>query len=322
LIYGVSFTCTGKPTGFYRDTNYCDIFHVCLANIQMKTYPCPQVGERFYFDQVSKRCEFSSRNASGCPANNYYQQMSTLIPQTTQAVNDVSNAWKVFARENDNFTCENKIDGFYASRWCNVFYRCFLGKQFEFLCAKQTNGDRTWWSQHSSTQELPVLSAYCEYPCALKKECTAPGGVLLDNLNPVNESLSEPKRIIDSCVSDNSTSGTNNPGEDIFTVPSVINECDGAANGALVSDTNYCNIFHVCIHGKRNDFRCAKASINSYDLWWNSNTQRCDWPCNVQCDKEIFNDVKNATQIAVLDKNNCISSQHTTISNGYPRKLY
>ena len=52
-------------------------------------------------------------------------------------------------------------------------------------------------------------------------------------------------------------------------------------------------------------------------------TQRCDWPCNVQCSKEIFGDNKNAVDISALDSENCVAGKVTTATSmpGYGRKL-
>ena len=55
LISGIFFDCSNKPDGYYRDPKYCDVFHVCFNYKQAKTYPCPQVGERFYFDENTKK---------------------------------------------------------------------------------------------------------------------------------------------------------------------------------------------------------------------------------------------------------------------------
>lgn len=54
IITGIPFDCTGKPTGFYKDNNYCDIFHVCVSFQQKKTYGCPQIGDQFFYDEKLK----------------------------------------------------------------------------------------------------------------------------------------------------------------------------------------------------------------------------------------------------------------------------
>jgi len=65
--------------------------------------------------------------------------------------------------------------------------------------------------------------------------------------------------------------------------------------------------------------------LNSWcrmDLWWNDATKRCDWPCQVQCSKEIFDDEKNAAAIRELDRDNCEAPavMHSTVLPGYGRK--
>lgn len=72
LVGGISFDCRGRSTGHWRDTKYCDIFHACVFGIQRKTYVCPYVGERTYFDETTRRCEFVYRNPHGCGSNSYY----------------------------------------------------------------------------------------------------------------------------------------------------------------------------------------------------------------------------------------------------------
>lgn len=72
LIGGVPFDCTYKPTGHWRDGQYCDIFHACVFGQQRKSYACPFVGERTYFDEVSRRCEFARLNPNACASNLFY----------------------------------------------------------------------------------------------------------------------------------------------------------------------------------------------------------------------------------------------------------
>lgn len=72
LIGGIPFDCRGKPTGHWRDHRFCDVFHACVFGIQRKTYSCPFVGERTYFDEISRRCEFVNKGQGGCSINAYY----------------------------------------------------------------------------------------------------------------------------------------------------------------------------------------------------------------------------------------------------------
>jgi hypothetical protein len=72
LITGIQFDCQSRTTGHWRDGRYCDVFHACVYGQQKKTYSCPYVGERSYYDEGLKRCEFISKNPSGCHGSNYY----------------------------------------------------------------------------------------------------------------------------------------------------------------------------------------------------------------------------------------------------------
>lgn len=72
LIGGIPFDCTTRPTGHWRDENYCDIFHACVYGQRRKTYVCPIVGERTYFDEVTKKCEFMNQNPTACSKNQFY----------------------------------------------------------------------------------------------------------------------------------------------------------------------------------------------------------------------------------------------------------
>lgn len=114
LIYGVQFDCTGKPTGFYKNPKYCDLFHVCVGQRLKKTYPCPQVGgDRFYYDESTRRCEAANYNPNGCPSNNYYQSSASEPAQTTTPAPPLEQ-WKQYVRKTDPFTCNGQADGFYV----------------------------------------------------------------------------------------------------------------------------------------------------------------------------------------------------------------
>lgn len=184
LISGIPFDCSGKPTGFYKDTKYCDIFHVCVSFQQRKTYGCPQLGAQFYYDETLKMCEFRARNPTGCLLNNYYQSVEP-IKFTTQAPQQLTTepveAWKTFVRQADSFSCLSRVDGFYPSRWCNVFYRCANGARFEFQCAKQLSGERLWWTEHSESGPVDADKAQCAYPCDINRPCSSPGGLLVES---------------------------------------------------------------------------------------------------------------------------------------------
>ncbi|CAF1025316.1 unnamed protein product [Brachionus calyciflorus] len=71
LIGGLPFNCLNKPTGHFRDSFFCDVFHACVYGQQRKTYSCPFVGELVYFDDRTRKCEFIRNNPYGCIQNNF-----------------------------------------------------------------------------------------------------------------------------------------------------------------------------------------------------------------------------------------------------------
>jgi len=79
-----------------------------------KTYPCPQVGgDRFYYDESTRRCEAANYNPNGCPSNNYYQSSASEPAQTTTPAPPLEQ-WKQYVRKTDPFTCNGQADGFYV----------------------------------------------------------------------------------------------------------------------------------------------------------------------------------------------------------------
>ncbi|RNA07284.1 hypothetical protein BpHYR1_033790 [Brachionus plicatilis] len=72
LVGGIDFDCSTRPTGHWRDSNYCDIFHACVFGHQKKTYSCPYVGEYTYFDDLTHKCEFLRANPSACRSKIFF----------------------------------------------------------------------------------------------------------------------------------------------------------------------------------------------------------------------------------------------------------
>jgi hypothetical protein len=111
----------------------------------------------------------------------------------------------------------DRQDGFYSSRWCNVFYRCFGGVSNGFLCPLQIGGGRLWWTQHGLPQGVPEASAACTYPCDTGRQCSSPGGIIVDNGNQISESQQEAEVAYRQSACSNQTSqigiGTGPQGE-------------------------------------------------------------------------------------------------------------
>ena len=102
-----------------------------------------------------------------------------------------------------------KQDGFFASRWCNVFYRCFTGIATAFLCPKMPNGARLWWVQHGSPQSVAQETAACTWPCETGRRCSSSGGIVVDSDSTVSESQQEAETVFSSslCTTTNGSGG-------------------------------------------------------------------------------------------------------------------
>ena len=116
--------------------------------------------------------------------------------------------WKVFIQSREQFTCSGKQDGFYASRWCNVFYRCFTGIASAFLCPKMPSGARLWWGQHGSPQGIPQESAACTWPCETGRRCSSSGGIIVDTGFGVGESQQEAETVFSQSLCTSSSDGS------------------------------------------------------------------------------------------------------------------
>lgn len=300
LINGILFDCTGKPNGHYRDYIYCDIFHACISNERKKTYSCAHMGQRTYFDDTTKRCEFLSNKPSVCLHNLFYKEIvyTPEVLPVRNFVDEYNEKWKIFIRSRESFTCIGRTDGFYASRWCNVFYRCFLGIRTEFLCPKMLNKGRLWWVKHDSSQEVAQTSAACVWPCETKNKCMSPGGTVIQKPDgSYGESIEESNRVWeDSDCEGNSDLRKENR----YGISEKDFSCRGKIEGEFYS-SKYCNVFHRCANGKRTDFKCPKATNTPYDLWWNEEEKQCDWPCKLNCTKTVHGTAKNSFDIQAED---------------------
>ncbi|CAF1109060.1 unnamed protein product [Adineta ricciae] len=354
VVVNVPFDCKGRIDGHWRDTRYCDVFHACIAGEQKRSYGCNQIGERFYFDDASQKCEFASRNLNGCQSNQYYTAIEPIpaVPGAQLATEAPTEPWKIFIQSREQFSCTGKQDGFYASRWCNVFYRCYTGIASAFLCPKMPSGARLWWVQHGSPQGVAQETAQCTWPCETGRRCSSSGGIIVDSGSTVSENQQEAESVFSQSLctssSSSSSSGSYNPGQGAgvagtgsngqqsispsgpgttsgqagnvdgsFYVDSDVS-CISQADGVFLG-SRYCNVFHRCVSGTRRDFRCPRATNTPYDLWWNQQTQQCDWPCRIPCSGTVFGTATTAQQVrtenALLFSNECAGYQSAVNTN-------
>jgi hypothetical protein len=139
--------------------------------------------------------------------------------------------WKIFVQSREQFSCSGNLkipstklilsirffsgkqDGFYASRWCNVFYRCYTSIASAFLCPKMPSSARLWWVQHGSPQGIAQETAACTWPCETGRRCSSAGGIIVDSGSIVSESQQEAEAVFaQSLCTSPSSSGSNNPG--------------------------------------------------------------------------------------------------------------
>lgn len=73
-VGGLDFDCRGLPTGHWRDPNFCDVFHACVYGYHRKSYTCPIVGLRTYFDEMTQKCEFVLTHPGACSLNRYIRK--------------------------------------------------------------------------------------------------------------------------------------------------------------------------------------------------------------------------------------------------------
>ncbi|CAF4763326.1 unnamed protein product [Rotaria socialis] len=381
VVVDVPFDCKGRIDGHWRDVRYCDIFHACIAGEQKRSYGCNQIGEKFYFDDASQKCEFTSRTPSGCQSNQYYTSIEPIpsIPGSQLVTEPPTEPWKIFIQSREQFGCSGKQDGFYASRWCNVFYRCYTGIATSFLCPKMPSGARLWWVQHGSPQSIAQETASCTWPCETGRRCGSPGGIIADSGSTVGESQQEAETVFSQSLCTTASAGGSGTGtgtgsgggagsfpsmssggssssgslapnppmtggsssssagsgtkfsgpvamgagigstaggssstsDGAFSVDSEVS-CIGQADGVFLA-SRYCNIFHRCVSGSRRDFRCPRATNTPYDLWWNQQTQQCDWPCRIQCSGSVYGTSTSSQQVrtenALLFSNECAGYQ-------------
>jgi chitinase len=52
---------------------------------------------------------------------------------------------------------------------------------------------------------------------------------------------------------------------------------EGCQEGEFLGSKRSCDLYYVCVHGSRMEFRCQGG------LQWNAEAKVCDWPSNVKC---------------------------------------
>ncbi|CAF0743978.1 unnamed protein product [Rotaria sordida] len=101
-----SLFCMEKINGFYMDPHYCNVYHQCMADIDVKLQ-CP---ERLVFNETLKRCDWPE--LTECKSGNILVENSDR-----------------------NGFCADKPNGNFAhEQYCNRYYICQNGKDVVFTC--------------------------------------------------------------------------------------------------------------------------------------------------------------------------------------------
>ncbi|CAF2188762.1 unnamed protein product [Rotaria magnacalcarata] len=101
-----SLFCMEKSNGVYMDPQYCNVYHQCMADIDVKLQ-CP---ERLIFNETLKRCDW---------------------PELT-----ICKSGNILVENNDSSGfCSDKPNGNFAhEKYCNRYYICQNGKDVVFTC--------------------------------------------------------------------------------------------------------------------------------------------------------------------------------------------
>ncbi|RMZ92813.1 hypothetical protein BpHYR1_016676 [Brachionus plicatilis] len=297
-ITGIYFDCSNKPTGPNKDNQYCDIYHACVFGKQQKTYVCAHNGEPFYYDENTQKCEFSSKNHSGCLSGNRWCNVY----------------YRCFNKNKFEFLCAKMQSG--GRLWWMEHSSSRYVSQSEAQCEWPCDTGRPCASpggiliDDGSVRESPSEAQMVYDSCPKAKMRNPTSRKYAWSFLQVYGQKNTEKSDLYNSVSDDAKSGTisqtkleyffQNNSNDFNRMPDTENFCQGATDGTFVPNPLYCNLFHVCVKGFRKDFLCSKGS-NSYDLWWNDATKQCEWPCKLKCDKKIFGSLNSAAEISAID---------------------
>ena len=161
VLTNIPFDCKGRLDGFWRDTRYCDVFHACVAGEQKRSYGCPQVGERFYFDDQTQKCEFASQNAGGCSANQYYGSITGAATVPGSQLSTAGNSrlsLSMAETSNSSFQIRSAFGSMESLR--SVARTIYL---FEWVKTnvEKLDADSLFIFQTKATDSMPVDGATC-----------------------------------------------------------------------------------------------------------------------------------------------------------------
>lgn len=199
-------------------------------------------------------------------------------------------------RTESNFSCVGKLNGYYESEWCNVFYRCINGKRIDAKCSsggQSTNGFLQydlWWEHQNQSYDPtnPIIfigpdeDAKCEWPCKIKcdKQIWSETSKLLQSARQIFERDSE---IHPDCTTNSLPTVAANTRNLIVNQPKTTinyqNQAFDTENlnpsgyyceeDGIFRDPIYCNLFHICSGREKKTYQCKSVSdlgsVSIYD---------------------------------------------------------
>ncbi|CAF1507573.1 unnamed protein product [Adineta steineri] len=283
--------CMEKTEGFYIDPNYCNVYHQCMGDIDLKLQ-CP---ERLVFNTTLKRCDWPE--TTSCKSGNILIEKS-----------DNSN----------NGYCADKSNGNYAhEQYCNRYYICQNGKDVVFTCQNNLRysieknecdwavnvdckgkADYMWEGiKESFCKRLPdgnyadlkYCNTFHQCQAAMDYPKRCPNRLMFNDETKEcdwedNVNCKGREKLIDTEGLDDSVRpGSNN------TRGRSTKFCMVKQNGDY-ADLYYCNVYHNCHGGFDTIQYCTRGLV------WNQESEsigKCDWskertPDGIDCNGKVL----------------------------------
>ncbi|CAF1239888.1 unnamed protein product [Adineta steineri] len=283
--------CMEKTEGFYIDPNYCNVYHQCMGDIDLKLQ-CP---ERLVFNTTLKRCDW---------------------PETTSC-----KSGNILIEKSDNSNkgyCADKSNGNYAhEQYCNRYYICQNGKDVVFTCQNNLRysieknecdwavnvdckgkADYMWEGiKESFCKRLPdgnyadlkYCNTFHQCQAAMDYPKRCPNRLMFNDETKEcdwedNVNCKGREKLIDTEGLDDSVRpGSNN------TRGRSTKFCMVKQNGDY-ADLYYCNVYHNCHGGFDTIQYCTRGLV------WNQESEsigKCDWskdrsPDGVDCNGKVL----------------------------------
>ena len=269
--------CRSTDNYITSHERYCNLFYGCKDG-ELILYACIDRSTNTYggvFQSSTGNCISSQK----CATNEYFRpQSASTVRNNLNALfgsytkPEVSNDTRVPGENfevKSPFSCFHRVDGYYESEWCNIFYRCVAGKRVDERCPaassqSQVHYDLWWRHQHlhynaSNPRYFGGLDymVRCDWPC--KVQCKKVIWVSKDNTyGNANYVLKQDQEQRPGCqfVINRKIENSMQVGQRMIMYSDIPNPsnytCPMNIQGMKIRmpDPKYCNIFHECTNTK------------------------------------------------------------------------